>query len=176
MAGRGRKGKGPAKGASAKPAASTDSGSTIADAEQMLLGREAKEEDDADHAGEGSNAEDSPRRSKRKTSSGEGKGKTSTRPDLYRYKVNRKFTPTVRQAGDGVAPDGNAPMLVFFNAKGGTLKTTHTWTVACTMSSELRGLRVGFGPRKYINLWEWRQQAGIFVEMWDRIGTSRTDL
>jgi len=34
------------------------------------------------------------------------------------------------------------PILVFYNAKGGSLKTSHTWNTAYTMSSVLRGLKV----------------------------------
>jgi len=56
------------------------------------------------------------------------------------YPRNPEF-PDVDERQPWVKP----PILVFFNAKGGTLKTSHTWTTAHIMSSKLRGLKVGKG-------------------------------
>lgn len=55
------------------------------------------------------------------------------------YPLKPKFSPV----GDHEASELSPPIVVFFNAKGGTLKTTHTWNTAHTLSSDLRGLKVG---------------------------------
>lgn len=85
------------------------------------------------------NSEESLRRSKRpKNESDEEKWKKAV---SQVYCSRPEFSPVNKPAGDGdwVRP----PMLVFFNAKGGTLKTSHTWSTAYTLSSVLRGLKVG---------------------------------
>lgn len=58
------------------------------------------------------------------------------------YPYKPKFPPVGDHEPNGGANWVKPPILVFFNAKGGTLKTTHTWTIAWTLSSGLRGLKV----------------------------------
>ncbi len=59
------------------------------------------------------------------------------------YPLKPKFPPVDDHEPNGGDNWMKPPILVFFNAKGGTLKTTHTWTIACTLSSGLRGMKVG---------------------------------
>lgn len=58
---------------------------------------------------------------------------------VYKYGAQANPPPVHHPADDDWVPP---PILVFFNAKGGTLKTSHTWNTAYTLSSELRGLKV----------------------------------
>lgn len=58
------------------------------------------------------------------------------------YPDNPEFPPVRDHEANRGASWVKPPILVFFNAKGGTLKTTHTWTIACNLSSGLRGLKV----------------------------------
>lgn len=84
------------------------------------------------------------RRSKRPKKDEADKDKWQRAKEMaYEYRPDRKFDPVDRP--EAPAPVGGyqkPPILVFFNAKGGTLKTSHTWNTACTMSSVLRGLKV----------------------------------
>lgn len=95
-------------------------------------------------AGQDDGVDETSRSKRPKKESEEHKWKEACK-DKYGYNPKRKFDP-VESHED---PDGGSnervlpPIIVFFNAKGGTLKTSHTWNIACTLGSELRGLKVG---------------------------------
>lgn len=87
-------------------------------------------------SGKGVDKSKEPRKSKRP--------KKETVEDKWRAAKEDKYAAQQRSlAAVNHPPDDQwviPPLLVFFNAKGGTLKTSHTWNIAYTMSSELRGM------------------------------------
>lgn len=82
------------------------------------------------------NSGDEPRQSKRPKKETDQQKHLKAYKSIY-YPSDPEF-PDVGDRNGWVKP----PILVFFNAKGGTLKTSHTWTTAHIMSSQLRGLKV----------------------------------